>query len=408
MPDLVPHSPLRVLHIVTELSKGGGFVSPMEFAKNAADETGQVHEFLAIEPGSTVGIPIASSIIVHQNRARSYAECAAWISRMRYDVLHWHWWSMSGPMTLLMAEMALVGGHKRIITCDVFPVSSRYRLGRREIAYADMIVFDGRDTYDSYSEIPLSQKEFVVGATNLTTYQRVHARSDDGKFRIGRGSYLHPLKCPTDLIADIRGIMTEIPNAEFHIFGHGPLEQRMRKEIARYGLGCRVLMRGWVSDFASEVAKLDLYYYPMPKESYASSELNLQGVMAAEVPLVIIPSDGVKWMFKHGVDALVAQNRKESLAFCKRLATDPVERIRLAEGGRAKALAEFGVHNMVRGYLNRVYPQCVARHPASGRVEFVSSANSVRFPERLEMAARSLRSTTQALVKKCASIGFRR
>ncbi len=355
------NSKTRVLHILDAMVAGGGFDLAVEFVVRANLEPGQEHHLLALETSHRESVDVPSDVVVFEKGNRSTSELARWILSQNYDILHWHWWhgELDG-FNDLMNEMARYGGHKRVLTCDVYPATPKFTLTQREMDYADMIVFDGKDAMLAYPQIPDHRKTFVVGGTDLSLYSLPRTRKEDGKFRMGRGSALAPLKCPPNLIELVAPILKAVPNAEFHIFGEGRREfvRRFRADMERLNLEDRVVLRGWVRNFREEVANLDLYLYHLPPNSYASSEMNLQGAMTAGLPIVVMLSNGTRWMFQHEVNAMVAETPFQAQEYSIYLANHPQERAKLGRSARETAMKDFGMDNMVQGYLKQAYPNC--------------------------------------------------
>ena len=150
----------------------------------------------------------------------------------------------------------------------------------------------------------------------------------------------------------------DVRGAEFYIYGYGPLKSRLEDDAA--AMGVPVHMMGWSKDYPSEVAKLDLLVYELPIDSYASSELAVQGAMAAEVPIVILPSLGTRWLIQHNETGLVAENREELIEYTNELWHDPRRARILATRAKEKALADYGTHNQVKAY-QRLYAELLAK-----------------------------------------------
>jgi glycosyltransferase involved in cell wall biosynthesis/2-polyprenyl-3-methyl-5-hydroxy-6-metoxy-1,4-benzoquinol methylase len=390
----------KVLHVIDHFSPGGGFVSPVQFVVRVNQEPGQEHHILILDSAQRDLVDIPPSGTIFENKHRSIADCARWISDADYEVVQWHWWRSMDLMNDLMTEMSKYGGHKRIITCDVYPAAPEFTLSNRELDYADMFIFDGKDSMFVYPQIPVSKKAYVVGGTALDAYTIPRTRRDDGKFRMGRGSVLSKWKCPPDLIQMVAPILAAVPNSEFRIFGDGELEPKLRADIKHLRLKGRVFLRGWVRNFEEEMVNLDMYLYHLPRNSFASSELNLQGAMAAGLPIVIMPSLGIRWMFEHGKDALVAENVVQAQEYCIHLAKDPGERARLGKNARTKAFKEFGIENMVRGYLEQIYPKCRMRFVLDGPVPGVSQTARGRPARYLGEFSKSARRLMGRAVRK--------
>ena len=301
-----------------------------------------------VNEGLLAAVP---ALTIHRRGRRSYEATARWILGADYDIIHWHWWERMPFMGML------AGQHRQpcVITCDVYPCRPEYRLSPAELAYGVLIVFDGRDAFDAYPDVSPARKEWIVGSARLDLYRPRNRPEFPGRLIFGRGSALTRLKCPARLIRDVAPIMRALPEAEFHIFGDGALAPTLQREIEKLGLAGRVQLRGWVPDFEEQVSGLDVYLYHLPWDSFGSSELNLQGAAAAGLPIVFVPSEGTRWMFDHGTEALVATDAVSAAVYAIELARDPARRERLGEAARAKANREWGVAIMADRYHDRVY-----------------------------------------------------
>jgi hypothetical protein len=339
-------SDMRVLHIINYLGRGGGCVSPLQFA-DAANLAGiGHHEFLTIGSVQYDEVHIPDSIVVHQNRGRSLALCKRWIVAQSYDILHWHWWE---PIPLI-SSLANYTDAARLVTVDVYPASPDHRLRTDEIAYTDMLVFDGRDAMHAYGDIPGEMKRWVLGATELPSSPPIRTRREDGKLRFGRGSALNRWKCSPNLIDDVAPLFSAVREAEFYIYGEGPLKRHLTARVKHLDLEDRIVFAGWVDDFQSELANLDVYLYHLPVDSYGSSELNLQLAAAVGLPIVVQPSSGIRWMFDDRQDALVASDPGTATSVAIALARDPALRAILGRNAREKATTEWGMPTMLDGY----------------------------------------------------------
>jgi glycosyltransferase involved in cell wall biosynthesis len=350
---------VKVLHVIRHLSPGGGCVSPFEFASFANREARAIeHEFLVLEAGGREHYTPPANVPFYFPEHADFTGVPERILSRKYDILHIHWWMKNDLMSQFLRVMINCPVPYKVLTCDVYPCGPDFRLSDVEIAFADKIVFDGESSLEAYPEIPSIKKSFVVGGTDLSSYESKPRRRNDKKFRIARGSTLTPLKCPENLIELVQPIFDRVPEAEFHIFGDGPLLSRFRADIDEKKLTDKIILRGWVKDFAAEVADFDVYLYHLPKESFASSELNLQGVMAAGIPLVVMPSDGTAWMFRHEKDSLVSTNSRDCVSHVVKLARSTTLRRQLSLGARQRANLDFGLINMLKGYRKLYFHKC--------------------------------------------------
>jgi hypothetical protein len=163
-------------------------------------------------------------------------------------------------------------------------------------------------------------------------------------------------------------------------------------------------MRGWVSNFPEELADLDLYLYHLPQFSFASSELNLQGAMAVGLPIVVMPSTGIKWMFEHKKDAMVAENPKEAKNYCVNLSKHHEERIMLGQNAQKKVFNEYGMENMLEGYLNDVYPNCRMRFAICGPITAFDSRGKRIIENAIRLYKRVVRYIFNKITVCCRSV----
>lgn len=333
---------MKVLHIISDLSGGGGGVCLLNFAAQANRVIEQRHDILAVGKIYWDEIDVPCALTTHESHG-NLGDAARFVKNGNYDLLQWHWWEEIP----LMRELSKLNGPKRIIGCDVYPSEPKHTLTDFEIKYADLIVCDGLDTLMAYPSIPVEKKCFIVGGGPLMPYLNTGVTRQHR--RIGRGSVLTEKKCPIDMIDSFAGMKVD---AEFYVYGEGPLRQRFKNDARRLEIEHRVHLEGWHKDYPTRMSQLDLFVYELPEKSYASSELVLQGAMAAKVPVVILPSLGTRWMFQHEKTALVAKNRVELIKYAERLWNNPNEASALAQNAYNKAWLDYGTHNMVKGYLS--------------------------------------------------------
>ena len=334
------------------MSPGGGCVSPFEFASAAnALNNGLWHEFLILEKDNHKSYRPPKNVPYYfMGNVEDFFKRAN-----QYDVLHINWWQREPVMTNLFKAAKESIRIPKIITCDVYPAGPEFRLSKDEIDFADLIVFDGKSAFDVYADLDMTKKLFIVGGTNLEQYTQAKRTRRDKKFRIGRGATLTHWKMPENIVGLVEPILEAIPESEFHLFGHGPLETKIRMDVAQSKYKNQIFLRGWVSNFPEEVANLDAYLYHLPNESFASSELNLQGVMAAGIPIVARPSHGTQWMFEDRKDSLIAETYEVCVPLMIGLHNSPELRHEIAQNSSQKAKSHFGVQVMLKAYNELVY-----------------------------------------------------
>lgn len=130
--------------------------------------------------------------------------------------------------------------------------------------------------------------------------------------------------------------MAEKPRLRFVSIGQGPLEAELRADLARRGLGERLVMLGYHDDPPAVVAGADVFTLSSIHEGLPISLLE---AMALGLAPVVTDVGGNAEVVTDGVDGLlVPPRRPEALADAfVRLARDPAERARLSAAAAHRA-----------------------------------------------------------------------
>ena len=149
-----------------------------------------------------------------------------------------------------------------------------------------------------------------------------------------------------DLARAWRSILEKLPDAWLVIVGKGPDEQQARGLL---GDAPNVRWLGYRSDVASLLASMHVLAMPSHWEGFGLAAVE---AMAAGVPVVATDASSLPEIITDGVSGrLVPPRNPDALAAAiVTVASDPVMRANLAEGGRQRVRAEFGVERMVKGY----------------------------------------------------------
>ena len=139
------------------------------------------------------------------------------------------------------------------------------------------------------------------------------------------------------------------PQVRVLCFGRGPLEGRLRTQIAAGGLSAHVLLVGFRSDLAAFVPGLDLLAHPAQREGLG---LALLEAASAGVPAVACAVGGVPDAVEGGRTGLLVA-RDDAAGFSRaleQLAEAPVFRRQLGAAARVRVERHFGVAGLVAAH----------------------------------------------------------
>ncbi len=160
-----------------------------------------------------------------------------------------------------------------------------------------------------------------------------------------------------DMVEQVLADVSDPTAVRLVLVGDGPLEARLRAEVAGRGLGRSVLLAGRQSreQIRALYAGADLYVAPAHQESFGIAALEAR---AAGLPVVAMKSGGVGEFVRDGVEGLLCEDDEAMAAAITRLATDHALRAAIAAHNTAHrpehdwtaALARYDdLYGLVRG-----------------------------------------------------------
>jgi glycosyltransferase involved in cell wall biosynthesis len=152
------------------------------------------------------------------------------------------------------------------------------------------------------------------------------------------------------LIEALRPLVDEFPHLRVLIFGKGPLEQDLRRQVATSGLSDHVQFAGFREDLPDLLPCLELLVHPATMEGLGVSLLQ---AASAGVPIVASDAGGMPEAVRHGINGLLVPPGAP-LALQEAVGTllrNPRLASRMGLAGRALMQREFSVDTMVKGNL---------------------------------------------------------
>lgn len=351
----------RILHIIQQVSRGGGARATIYLAHYSSMFADHQHTILSlVEPdpsavsiAESYGVRVLSGLSFSQTqdavRAADIIQVSFWNNTEIYDFfrsLHVPtrligWFHVGGQASPQVITPKLADYFDRSIACSPYT------------ALCPAL----QTTHDAAKRAGL-----VYGATDLGRVTVSQRRSRD-TFNVGYTGTLDFLKMHRNYVA--MSARVNVPNIKFVVCGAGGAVATLQQEAINLGVSDRFLFKGYIEDISAELSELDVYGYPLCPDTYAASEMNLQEVMYAGIPSVVFPYGGIRDLVRHNETALVVQSEEEYAAAIEYLYKNPRERERIGSNARKYALSVFGAHNAGRK-INDFY-DAILKEPKKAR-----------------------------------------
>jgi glycosyltransferase involved in cell wall biosynthesis len=354
----VTNPPVRVLWLIKGLGAGG--------AERLVLHSAQRRDRNVVDPRVAYLLRHKSALLPELEQADIAASClgarASWDPRWivglrrlcraeRFDVVHSH-----SPITTIGARIALRSLPRRVrprlVTTEHNVWDSHATATRR----ADAATARGDEIHLAVSEaVRDSMPERLRAKTRVIQYgvdvEAVQAAApgrEAGRRALGVGpdevligtvANLRATKgYPDLLVAAAKVLANGSPNASdvrFVALGQGPMEQELREQAARLGLGDRFRFLGYRPDAVEVMAAFDIFCLPSLHEGLPVA---LMEALVLGIPVVATDVGGTGEIVTDGRDAvLVPPGDPERLAAALiALVGDPERRRRIGAAGRTR------------------------------------------------------------------------
>lgn len=176
---------------------------------------------------------------------------------------------------------------------------------------------------------------------------------ESGQLAVTLGS-LTPEKDHPTLVSAAALLVRDLPALHWVIVGEGPLEARLKRQIAERGVGARFHVLGALADPHGVLAESDVFVLTSISEGLGSSAL---AAMALGVPVVATRVGGLAELLDQGAGVLVPPSDSGAVAAAVyRVLTDAALRQELTRAARLQ-IGKFSVDAMAEQVLS-VYRSC--------------------------------------------------
>ncbi|WP_376802886.1 glycosyltransferase family 4 protein [Candidatus Raskinella chloraquaticus] len=156
-------------------------------------------------------------------------------------------------------------------------------------------------------------------------------------------------KGPLDFIALADRLTEGGCNAQFAVFGSGPMEGAMRSRCASSPAADRIAFHGYVDDVRQAFAAIDVLVLPSRADGRPVAVME---AAASGVPVIAAPVGGIPEMIEDGVNGWIARpNQFDRIgALVTELERDPARLAKLRADARAYAERHFDENRMLDAY----------------------------------------------------------
>jgi glycosyltransferase involved in cell wall biosynthesis len=177
---------------------------------------------------------------------------------------------------------------------------------------------------------------------------------------LGNVGRFSPQKNPLDWVRVAGKVARALPDCHFLLVGDGPLRAEVEAALVEAGIADRTVLTGLRRDVPRMLAAMDVFLLTSLWEGLPRV---IPQAMAMEIPVVANRADGTVEAISHGETGFLADpsDLDALAAHCLALLQNPDQRRIMGERGRAFAIREFDVREMV-AQIERLYEVLLAQH----------------------------------------------
>ena len=267
---------------------------------------------------------------------------ADWTRRERLDQVHMHFTTTVGLLALRiwpLRSSATIHGSDEFVDPQGFHLARKVEAFDRVLAISEF----GRSQLMRFSDAQHWHKLSVVRlGVDGETYAPRPFRYNPAPFEILTVGRLVPVKGLQVLIGALDRLASQNRDVRLRIAGDGEERRNLEKEVARRGLGEKVVFEGWRSpeQLRALYSETDIFALTSFAEGVP---VVLMEAMAMEIPCVATWITGIPELIRDEIDGLLVPpaNVEELARALARLMDDCNLRLRLGKSGRQHVLERY-------------------------------------------------------------------
>lgn len=138
-----------------------------------------------------------------------------------------------------------------------------------------------------------------------------------------------------------------IKDARFIMVGDASTQSILEAAAKTQGILDQFEFTGYTDDVAKQLARFDVFGYPLNPEHFGASENTLLEAMAAGIPPVVLSQAAEKYIVKHQETGLLVNNIEEYGQALRYLYHYPEERKRLGNNARNYVINQYSIEQIV-------------------------------------------------------------
>ena len=352
---------MKILHVETGRHLYGGPQQVLYLVSALADKG--IDGLLVCPRGSGMDAAARAAGIAVRNLACAFDLDPAFALRLRHliraerpDVVHCHSRRGADLMGGLAARLAGVPAVVSRRVDNVEPAwlaKLRYRPFRRVIAISDAVATAlDRQGVDPGKIVRIRSAvaaDGMDGAPDCARFRQEFGLPGDALVIVAAGQLI-PRKGHRDLVAAFAGLAKAVPAARLLIFGTGPLEGALRRQVEALGLDAVVSLPGFRHDLDRFLGCCDILAHPAHAEGLGVVVLK---AAAAGVPVVAAAAGGLTEAVADGETGLLVPPGDPAAleAALATLAAYPALRAQLGAAGRERMQKAFAVATMAEQHV---------------------------------------------------------
>ncbi len=344
---------MRIVHILDRISFGGAARAAIIHARESACKVGYRHSIVSLNEAERPASELARSFgieVIDQPGQQNLLEMID-----DADIIHIHFYNTPAIYDFLNMPLPSC---RRLLWMHVSGFTPPQVLPLKVASRADRVVFTSEESrklpavtkFDLQDGFPIT----IIAGADFARLKNVKPRPHDG-FNVGYIGTIDPVKMYPRYVELSAAI--DLPNIKFVVCGGGT--EILRRKIDETKTAEKFELKGYVADIAPILETLDVFGYPLSKETYSTTDQSLQEAMFAGVPPVVFDHGATSKMVQHNRTGIVANSEEEYRDAIVSLAQNPGRRLELGENARRYAEQNFGVERS-SARMNEVYRAMMA------------------------------------------------